>query len=92
MKARDRGVAAALSLSIAAVAAFPMFDWFQGPSIDALFVLRDVFTPARHEPDASNSVVIAIDEETYRVPPFEGKPKVLWTKDIAAVLDAVVVG
>ncbi len=92
MKARDRGVAAALSLSIAAVAAFPMFDWFQGPSIDALFVLRDVFTPARHEPDASNSVVIAIDEETYRAPPFEGKPKVLWTKDIALVLDAVVGG
>ncbi len=45
-----------------------------------------------------SAVVVAIDEETYRRPPFEGLPKVAWTallgEAIGAVLDAgaVVVG
>ena len=44
MKARDAAVAAAFSLCVAAVASYPAYDWVQGSSIDALFVLRDVTT------------------------------------------------
>lgn len=33
--------------------------------------------------------VIAIDEQTYRTPPFNGLPKVAWTQQIATVLEAV---
>jgi hypothetical protein len=28
-------------------------------------------------------VVVAIDEETFRTPPFEGTPSVTWTPEIA---------
>lgn len=40
-------------------------------------------------PRSPRSVVIAIDEETYRTPPFRDKPKVMWTEQIGAVLDGV---
>ena len=42
MKARDAAAAAAFSLCVAAVASYPAYDWVQGSSIDALFVLRDI--------------------------------------------------
>ncbi len=35
-------------------------------------------------------MVIAIDEATYRAQPFQGVPKVFWTREIGQVLDAVV--
>jgi CHASE2 domain-containing sensor protein len=37
-------------------------------------------------------VVIAIDEETYRRRPFQSLPKVMWSTQIATVLDAVLDG
>lgn len=40
-------------------------------------------------PEQSDVVLIAIDEQTYHVPPFANTPKVAWTPQLATVLDAV---
>lgn len=52
--------------------------------------------PARHAlfgpifpPEQSDVVLIAIDEQTYHVPPFGETPKVAWTPQLATVLDSV---
>ena len=82
-------------LIAAAVASLFLFagpaDWLRGPSLDALFFLRaSLFeTPRTHEPPV---VIVALDEETYRRPPFRGTPKALWTPEIGSVLDAVLEG
>ena len=66
-------------------------DWLRGPSLDALLLLRTSLfdTPRSHEPPVA---IVALDEETYRRPPFRGTPKVLWTPEIARVLNAVLDG
>ena len=82
-------------LIAAAVTALFLFsgpaDWLRGPSLDALFFLRaSLFYPPRsHEPPIS---IVALDEETYRRPPFRGTPKALWTPEIGQVLSAVLDG
>ena len=89
MKPREIAVAAAI---VAAVSVFPATPWGEraaGLSLDAGFAVRHaVFGPARG-PEASNVVVIAVDEETHRTPPFGGLPQALWTREIAPVLNAV---
>ena len=37
-------------------------------------------------------VVVAIDEESYRTPPFKGSPTLTWTREIGRVLTAIVDG
>jgi class 3 adenylate cyclase/CHASE2 domain-containing sensor protein len=37
-------------------------------------------------------VVVALDEETYRTPPFAGTPNIAWTREIGRVLGAIVGG
>ena len=82
-------------LIAAAVTALFLFsgpaDWLRGLSLDALFFLRaSLFYPPRsHEPPIS---IVALDEETYRRPPFRGTPKALWTPEIGQVLSAVLDG
>jgi adenylate cyclase len=61
-----------------------------GTSIDLLFWLRERIAPIAWEPERSPAAVIAIDEETYRRPPFTNIPNALWTHEIADVLDALV--
>lgn len=61
-----------------------------GPSIDLLFWLRERMTPIAWDPERSPATVIAIDEETYRRPPFTSIPNALWTHEIADVLNALV--
>ena len=57
-------------------AASPAFGLLHGMSIDALTALRWLaFGPAR-DPATSPAVVVALDEETYRTPPFIGTPGV----------------
>lgn len=89
MKLRDIAVAASI---VAGASLFPLSPWGEraaGLSLDAAFALRHaVFGPARG-PDESNVVVIAVDEETHRTPPFGGLPQALWTREIAPVLNAV---
>lgn len=88
MKPRDMAVVGAIVLAVSGLFTLPAFDRLGGLSIDVLFWLRhQVFGP-RHSPASSPTVVVAIDEETYRTEPFRSLPKVLWTKQLAAVVDA----
>ena len=36
--------------------------------------------------------MVALDEETYRTPPFVGTPAITWTPEIARVLNAIIAG
>ena len=73
-------------------AASPAFGLLHGLSIDALTALRwFAFGPAR-DPRHLAAVVIALDEETYRTPPFAGTPGVTWTREIGRVVTAVIEG
>jgi class 3 adenylate cyclase/CHASE2 domain-containing sensor protein len=85
--------AAFLIAAIAAVvAASPALDRFRGLSIDVLTALRWRVFGNAHPPAASPTVVVAIDEETFRTPPFEGTPSVTWTREIGQVLTATIDG
>ena len=85
-------VVALLIVAAANLVVLPFADRLAGLSVDVLFLLRDrVFGP-RHDTQSSPTVVIAIDEETYRRPPFRSLPKVMWSNEIATVLDAVFEG
>lgn len=63
----------------------------QGPSIDSLYWLRERLHGAKPAPNPSPVVVVGIDEETYRRPPFAGTPQALWGpklgKVVAGMLD-----
>ena len=91
---RLRAAAAGVLIALLAglVAASPALDGLRGFSIDLLTMLRwRVFGDA-HLPVSSPSVVLAIDEETFRTPPFEGSPSITWTPEIGRVLTAVIEG
>jgi len=90
MKSRDGAVALIASLLIVAFVVYPANDRIQGYSIDILFWLRNAVSAPVIEPSEAASVVVAIDERTYRSPPFEGVPRVFWTQQIAEVLEALV--
>ncbi len=68
----------------------PALDRLRGFSIDALFWLRHLVAGPRWMPRDSPSAVIAIDEESFRTPPFTGIPQALWTRELAQVLAALV--
>jgi len=70
------------------ILASPAFDWFAGIGHDSAFWLRHQVFDQKHNPAESPTVVIAIDEETYRAPGFANVPKALWTKEIATVIEA----
>lgn len=70
----------------------PQAGRLQALSVDVLFWLRDAAFGPRHAPSDSPTIVIALDEEPYRRPPFRDLPKVFWTKRIARVLDTVIAG
>ncbi|MEX0922622.1 MAG: adenylate/guanylate cyclase domain-containing protein [Rhodovibrionaceae bacterium] len=80
-------VAAALSMTVLML--LPPAERLRSLSIDSLFWLRhQVFEP-QQQPEDSHAVVVAIDEESYRRPPLEGLPKVLWTPQLATVIAAL---
>lgn len=60
--------------------------------MDSLVWMRLAAFGPQHDRAGSPAVVIAIDEETYRRSPFDSTPKVMWTKEIAQVFDAVADG
>jgi CHASE2 domain-containing sensor protein len=72
-------VATAAALMAGGIFATPALDRVDNMSLDSLFWLRHVVWGQRHVPEQSPTIVIAIDEETYRTPPFRDKPKVMWT-------------
>ena len=91
MRGRDAPALVAIALIAAFSTLAPPADWLRGLSLDGLFLLRAELFPA--SPSAAPPVVVvALDEETYRRPPFRGTPKPLWTPELGRVLDAVVDG
>ena len=89
MKVTRLLVAAAVALLVSGIFSTPALDRVENLSLDSLFWLRHIAWGPRHNPDDSNVVVIAIDEETYRAAPFRDVPKVMWTKQIGEVIDSV---
>ncbi|MBX3500839.1 MAG: adenylate/guanylate cyclase domain-containing protein [Alphaproteobacteria bacterium] len=81
-----------LALLAGAAVATPPFDGLRGWSLDLLTGLRWAAFGNPHPPESSPVVVIALDEETYRTPPFEGTPSVTWTRELGRVLAATVDG
>jgi class 3 adenylate cyclase/CHASE2 domain-containing sensor protein len=92
MRRRDILAAALIAGVVSAVLALPTFDRLRGVSIDVLFWLRHLAYGQQYTTESSPAVIVALDEESYRTPPFAEKPVVLWTPQIAAVLNAVVAG
>jgi adenylate cyclase len=83
-------------LAIAAVASAlilaPPLDRFRGLSVDILTWLRWRCYERAHPAPESRTVVVALDEDTYRTPPFAGTPAITWTRQIGEVLTAVLDG
>jgi adenylate cyclase len=92
--ARLRAAFAAFLIVLAAslAAASPALDTLRGLSIDFLTALRWRIFGNAHPPESSAAVVVALDEETFRTPPFDGTPSVTWTPEIAQVLTAIIDG
>jgi adenylate cyclase len=85
--------AAVLIVSAATFAvSSPALDGLRGLSIDIPTLLAWRLFGNAHSPEDSAAVVVAIDEETFRTPPFEGTPSVTWTPEIAQVLNAIIEG
>jgi adenylate cyclase len=84
-------VLAPLAIALAAALAFnpPLFERLNGLGLDALFWLRHHAFGPRHAPADSPTVVVAIDEETYRRPPFADTPRALWAPHLATILNAL---
>jgi adenylate cyclase len=92
VRGRDALTAVVIAILAGTVAVLPPFDLLHGWSIDALTALRWRVFGNRYEPASSPAVVIALDEESYRTPPFKGSPTVVWTREIGRVLTAVIDG
>lgn len=60
--------------------------------IDFALPLRHALFGPLFPPEASDVVLVAIDEQTYHVPPFDQTPKVAWTPQLARIIDAALAG
>jgi class 3 adenylate cyclase/CHASE2 domain-containing sensor protein len=76
-----------IALVPAALGALPALDPLRGLSLDILTALRWQFFG--NEPAPSAAVVVALDEETFNRPPFDGTPSITWTRQIGEVLSAI---
>src|SRR5258707_15175240 len=81
-----------IALAAGLLAASPALDGLRGFSIDLLTMLRWRAFGDVHLPASSPAVVVVLDEETFRSPPFEGSPSVTWTPEIGRVLTAIIGG
>ncbi|MBV8538119.1 MAG: adenylate/guanylate cyclase domain-containing protein [Alphaproteobacteria bacterium] len=89
---RDLIAVVAIALVAGTAAALPALDVVRGVSIDLLTALRWQAYGAANDPAQSPTVVVALDEETYRTPPFANTPNVTWTREIGKVLTALLDG
>ena len=91
---RLRAAFAAFIISLVAtlIVVSPALDTVRGLSIDLLTAMRWRTFGNAHQPTTSPTVVVAIDEETFRTPPFAGTPSVTWTREIGQVLTAIIDG
>lgn len=87
-KLRDLAVVGAFALVTAiGFTSGPTAEWLRGASLDLLVPLRHaLFSQAA---PAGRVAVVAIDEETYRRPPFSEMPQAGWSPLLAPVLTAV---
>ncbi len=92
IRLRDASAALLIALFAGTVAVLPALDVLRGLSIDTLTALRWRIYGHIHAPASSPAVVVALDEETYRTPPFEGTPNITWTREIGQVLNSIVAG
>jgi serine phosphatase RsbU (regulator of sigma subunit)/CHASE2 domain-containing sensor protein len=90
LRAAAAGVAIAVSAGL--LAATPALDGLGDFSIDLLTMLRWHAFGDAYPPASSPAVVLALDEETFRAPPFEGSPSITWTPEIGRVLSAIIDG
>ena len=88
MKMRDLLVAAGAAALSMLLLAGPWSDRLDGLSIDILHWLRATVAPPPPRAEVPLAV-IAIDEATYRAQPFRDAPRVMWTREIAQVLNAL---
>jgi class 3 adenylate cyclase/CHASE2 domain-containing sensor protein len=86
---RDALFAIAIALLAGVAGSSSMLEVLRGLSIDALTALRWRAAGHVHDPASSPSVVVALDEETYRTPPFVGTPNITWTRELAHVMTTV---
>src|SRR5215472_4237912 len=89
---RDAVAVLAIAVVAGALILAPPLDRFRGLSIDILTWLRWRFYERTHPAPESRSVVVALDEDTYRTPPLAGTPAITWTRQIGQVLNAVLDG
>ena len=86
---RDLLVALAIALVASGLLASPSANVLRGLSLDILVPLRHAVFGLRRPASAAAVAIVALDEETYRTPPFAGTPKVFWTPQLGAVIEAV---
>ncbi len=79
-------------IAAATVAAAPQFQLLRGMSLDVGTALAWRMFGGGDQSSPSPTVVVALDEETYRTPPFKGTPIVAWTDEVARVLAGVLDG
>jgi len=85
-KSINGGVVIIIAL-VTALLSGPISDRLSGISLDLLFLSRSFVNQADDKEFKSEDfALVIIDEETYRTPPFEQSPLVMWTPAIAAVL------
>jgi class 3 adenylate cyclase/CHASE2 domain-containing sensor protein len=92
LRRKDLLVVVTTAMLAAAVPFVPPFSSFQGVSIDILTALRWRLFGNSHAAQPSPSVVVALDEESYRTPPFANSPNLAWTREIGRVVEAVIEG
>ncbi len=85
----DWGIAAAVALAVS-IGIGANRSTLAGLSVDILYWLRTAIAPVHRDPARSRSAIVSIDEETYRTPPFINYPTVLWTHELASVLNALI--
>jgi adenylate cyclase len=86
---RDLAAVAGIALVAALLSGTGWVSRLDGLGVDTLFWLRHQLTPSAGKVADAPVAVIAIDEETYRRPPFKDTPAVMWAPQQAKVLDAV---
>jgi adenylate cyclase len=92
LRRRPSFIAALIAGAVAIAGQFLWRGLADGLSIDLLYPLARAAGVERAAAFDDRTVVIAIDEESYRRPPFQGVPSPLWTPQVATVLNAVMDG
>ena len=81
-----------LGILIAAIGTAPAGMFLHRLGIDILLPARHAAFGPLFPPARSAAVVVVVDEETYRTPPFSETPQVAWTPLLARVLDSIDAG